>query len=586
MTMLQSLSFRGYSDTFFVPTSDGILVLPKTSHEYAQIEEEMMENLEECRNRISERRQRHSPRLSSSECVNCCSHCGTLSDEKHFLFQSCPKTNYFSCHNCLAGRIRELPYGERRLCSECEASSESEVEADLEAESESEYASGCGWRDLAVVYKATIKKTLRKYRENKPPLKKHVLFSFSREEQKEKPSSEQKHPGMLDQDGASLLTEKTRVTLKDISISEKFFFVLLAKTAVDIVGSLSLFKHDDKECCFEGPGVLKDEPISLIRVLGKHRSEPSLVLENIKKMPAKTIRCRCKEISIGNSHFAGILPSLDMRGESRIESFCLYAGRKKKTSETLKEINRKSVYLGRVGKMNLDGYAAEFLSALTLDGGSEMETLELSSCSMPDVASLFKDNKVNLGKVKAIRATDYAISALPFLVFHEENVFESVELYSYWRMDIAELFKDNRICLGKVNAIRFVKYAVLALPFFVFHEEGKVFVLESARELNITELFKDKRVCLGKVKTMAITDYAIPALPFLVFHEDNVFELVKLRPCWQTSISSHLKDAKNKSIDIGKVRKGGLLAPARIKQKLKYVVVDGQGNPTGTGPLE
>ncbi|OIR56496.1 MAG: uncharacterized protein A8A55_2757 [Amphiamblys sp. WSBS2006] len=496
MAVLQSLSFRGYNGTFFVPTSDGIIVLPRTSQEYARIEEEVMGSLEECRNRISERRQRHSPRLSSSESVNCCSHCGTAKDETPdaLLFPVCLKGDSHFCHSCLARRIREQPYGRRVFCSEC----------GWEANKTKDY------------YSAAVEKTFRKYTKNKKEKRQEQMPVFS--------------PETLDAEEVFLLDENTKVVLKDISVSSELFLVFLAKTNVETVGSLSLFKHDDNECCFKDPHTLEDKPVSLVRLLERFSlKEKHLVLENIEKIPTESIGCLCEEFSVEYSNFARILPKLDIREENVFEKF------------------------------------------------------ELCSLRETDIVGIFKGTQIFLGRVKKLELGERAILVLQSLLFHEENVFESVVLFSFREMDAAEHFKDSRVCLGKVKTISFIDYSISALPFLLFHEENvfEAFELESYWRMDVANIFKDSKVRLGKVKTMAITDYAIPALPFLVFHEDNVFELVKLGSYWQMSISRHLKDAKNKSIDIGKVRKRGLLAPVRIRQKLKYVIVDGQGNPTG-----
>ncbi|OIR55808.1 MAG: uncharacterized protein A8A55_3446, partial [Amphiamblys sp. WSBS2006] len=89
-----------------------------------------------------------------------------------------------------------------------------------------------------------------------------------------------------------LLTDQTTVTLSNIEISERLFFVLLEKTRVTAGGAFSITEHIYKEDCIREHGMAREAPFEFVRswVLSP------LALENIERMALSSIGCSLKKL--------------------------------------------------------------------------------------------------------------------------------------------------------------------------------------------------------------------------------------------------------------------------------------------------
>ncbi|OIR57909.1 MAG: uncharacterized protein A8A55_1317 [Amphiamblys sp. WSBS2006] len=535
--MLPSLSFAGQNAFCFVPTSAGVLVLPKTpSQEYARLEKEVLKNLRDC-----------GSGAGLSPMPAACSYCGSFSESSGGFVSLCSRGHdSFVCYNCIARRNRESPYDEKKgFCPECDEEK----------------------MFLTEKCKDAIERALGKCIERGEHPRQPSAFS----------------PGALDKD--VVLTENTEIFLRDISISDEFFLVLLAKTRIEAVENMSLFKQDDSRSCFGEPDTGEDRPTSLIRRLGRYSEESSLVLENIRKIPQKSIRCLCEDFSVENSSFLGILPKLDLCEENVFRCFVLGLQCETDIAE-LFECNKVS--LGKVRTMRLTDYAVPVLPFLVFHKENVFRLVDLESQYETKMAGLFEDSKIRLGKVRKLVITDYAVLVLPLLAFHKENVFESFVLRLHSELNIAGFFRGNKVSLGKVRTMKLTGSAVSVLPFLVFHEENvfESVVLEALYETKTDGLGEFSTIYLGKVRKLVITDYAVLVLPLLAFHKENVFESFEMDSFWKANLFELFRHKnKNafglfhtKSINIGKIREKGLRVPDEIKKHLNYTNVDEKGN--------
>ncbi|OIR56065.1 MAG: uncharacterized protein A8A55_3189, partial [Amphiamblys sp. WSBS2006] len=320
---------------------------------------------------------------------------------------------------------------------------------------------------------------------------------------------------------AVLLTEKTTVTLSNIEISEKLFFVLLEKTRVTVGGSFSITGHNYSYDCIREHGMARNSPFELVR---SWVVVSPLALENIGRMAPNSIGCSLESVNLRSTGLINILPKLRIHGDCEIESLRLSASEKEHVAEVLAQENPFCV--GRVKKMWLREYAVGVITKMSLKD-SEIESLVLYASEEAHVAAVLAQKK-------------------PF-------------------------------CVGGVKKMWLLGYAASVITKMSLKDcEIEYLRLDATRRKHVAEvLAQEKPFCVGRVKKMWLYEYAVGVITKMSIHEDNTMESFVLGG-YKDYFSGILEEGDN-SIDLGRIRTGGLRVPERIKRKLRYTLVDGEG---------
>ncbi|OIR57756.1 MAG: uncharacterized protein A8A55_1474 [Amphiamblys sp. WSBS2006] len=288
---------------------------------------------------------------------------------------------------------------------------------------------------------------------------------------------------------------------------------------------------------------------------------------------------KVKNLELGG-YAASILPKLGIHEENEMGTFKIRVEKIEDIAEMLKE-ERKSIWLGKVGRLRLNCHAAQILPKLKLHEENVMEEFHLSVYYPEWITETLKEENCSiwLGKVKSLKLEWYGTGIFRKLRIHEENLMEELELWADKAENISGILKEenNSLWVGKVKSLKLGHYAVGILPKLSLHGENVMEVLElRARCLpNTAEILKmeNSSIWVGKVKSLELRDYPIEILPKLILHEENVMEELRLWAKKPGYIAEILK-MKNKSIGIGKVRKINLVGHAeRIKEKLDFTLI-------------
>ncbi|OIR56455.1 MAG: uncharacterized protein A8A55_2798, partial [Amphiamblys sp. WSBS2006] len=220
-----------------------------------------------------------------------------------------------------------------------------------------------------------------------------------------------------------------------------------------------------------------------------------------------------------------------------------------------------SIKLGKVKRLWLWFYAINILQKLVLHGENAMEELSLYADKEEHVSEVVcMENNIQLGKVKRLRLESFAISILPKLVLHEENVMEELTLDFNETDHVSEIIRaeNSSILFGRVKNLVLELFAINILPKLKLHEENEMeeFCLSADKEEYVSEAIfgENNSIWLGKVKNMELELFAINILPKLVLHEENVMEAF----CLSAGEKEHASEAicaENNSICLGKVKK-------------------------------
>ncbi|OIR56163.1 MAG: uncharacterized protein A8A55_3091 [Amphiamblys sp. WSBS2006] len=186
--------------------------------------------------------------------------------------------------------------------------------------------------------------------------------------------------------------------------------------------------------------------------------------------------------------------------------------------------------------IRLERCAIKLLPKLRLHEDSEIEELYLETGHEGYVSSILGagDRSIWLGKVKSLKLKHCAVNLLPKLKLHEDNVMD-VWLSGWWYGDISEILvkKDRTICVGRVKSLSLEFYAISILPKLKLHEDNvmEYFWLYAKEEIYVSKIFgaEDSSIWLGKVKkSLRLELYAISILPKLRLHEDNVLDSLQI----------------------------------------------------------
>ncbi|OIR57480.1 MAG: uncharacterized protein A8A55_1758 [Amphiamblys sp. WSBS2006] len=138
----------------------------------------------------------------------------------------------------------------------------------------------------------------------------------------------------------------------------------------------------------------------------------------------------------------------------------------------------KSVWIGKVKRLGLEGYAIEILPKLGIHEENETEELKLIASHPENIAEIEKtENKsIWVGKVKTLRLEEHTVKIFTKLRFHGETEMEELSLLAHDAEYIAEILKaeSRSIWIGKVKALRLEGYAVKTLTKLRIHRENKM----------------------------------------------------------------------------------------------------------------
>ncbi|OIR57013.1 MAG: uncharacterized protein A8A55_2233 [Amphiamblys sp. WSBS2006] len=277
-----------------------------------------------------------------------------------------------------------------------------------------------------------------------------------------------------------------------------------------------------------------------------------------------------------------ILHKLIMHEENAIEELVLSADYTEEISRILKTENKNIWgWIGRMKRLELENRVLEILPKLKLHDENVMEELVLSAGYLENISEILKmdNNSLWIGRVKRLELEGYALGILPKLKLHDENVMEELKLDAGWPEHITEILKieNSSIWIGRVNRLRLEDNAVGTLPKLKFHEENVMeeLKLDADEPEHITEILKEENgsIWVGKAKNLILNKYAVEALPKLGIHGENVMEEFGLSVDYPGEMSEILK-MDNSSIWVGKVRKISLEGHAeKIKDRLEFTLI-------------
>ncbi|OIR56985.1 MAG: uncharacterized protein A8A55_2260 [Amphiamblys sp. WSBS2006] len=423
-----------------------------------------------------------------------------------------------------------------------------------------------------------------------------------------------------------LLTDQTTVTLSNIEISSQLFLVLLEKTRVTVGESFSIAEHTDNEDCIRESGMARNSPFRLER----QGVVSNFALENIKRIPPSSIGCSLKEVGLTETDLINILPKLRIHKDSKVGWFIVTAAEKEHVGPILAQ--GQTLYVGRVKKIALGGYAVSIVVNLRTNEDLEVEDLILDSTGKEHVAAVLEQEKpfcvgrvkdITLGgyavsifpklgirkhyklrelwlnaseeenvsaiptqykticveRVKNINILDYAAGILPKLIIHEDCEVELLNLSANRKEHVAAVLEQEKMfCVERVKNMRLCGYAVSVISKMSIHEDYRVENLKmyAEKEEHVAAvLAQGQTICVGRVKNMGLWGYAANILPKMRIHEDNIMEEFVLTAAREHY--SRIFGEEDNSIELRKIRRDGFDVPSGTKKKLRYTLVDGRG---------
>ncbi|OIR57743.1 MAG: uncharacterized protein A8A55_1480 [Amphiamblys sp. WSBS2006] len=266
---------------------------------------------------------------------------------------------------------------------------------------------------------------------------------------------------------AVLLTDQTTVTLKNIEISSKLFFVLLRKTKITVGKRFSISRHDEKEDCIREHGMARNTPFCLERP----EAVSSLALENIKRMPPNNIGCILKRVDLSSTWLINILPKLRIKKDCEVGDLTLNTNREEHVAGILK--HDQMFCVGRVKRMNLNEYAVGVITKVNLKD-CEIEWLGLHASEEAHVSAVLEyaqtscdgrlknvsfmgccavqEQKFCVGRVENMSLGGYAVCVVTKMRIKKGNIMENLFLDACGEQLSRILEKgDGSIELGQIR---------------------------------------------------------------------------------------------------------------------------------------
>ncbi|OIR56068.1 MAG: uncharacterized protein A8A55_3186, partial [Amphiamblys sp. WSBS2006] len=302
-------SFAKHGGSFFLEKNGGVLIVSEAvlNNGHEDIQKKRQEVLEVVKQkRFDDIRKKELERHEALETKRdlsgvMCMACEDESVDGVFLFPLCEEAHHYACLECLGSVVENNNY--RLVCPECRGKGDN---TGLD-----EYRKMVGGNEEVSALVAQLQAP-----DN---------FSLTHDLPNE----------------AVLLTEKTTVTMSNIEISMKLFFVLLEKTRVTVNENFSITEHYRNEDCIGEHGMARETPICLVR---RYESVSPLALENIERMAPKSIGCSLKKLDLSDTGLINILPKLRINEDSEVEEFKLAASKEEYITEILEQ--EKTICVG------------------------------------------------------------------------------------------------------------------------------------------------------------------------------------------------------------------------------------------------
>ncbi|OIR56931.1 MAG: uncharacterized protein A8A55_2314 [Amphiamblys sp. WSBS2006] len=170
----------------------------------------------------------------------------------------------------------------------------------------------------------------------------------------------------------------------------------------------------------------------------------------------------------------------------------------------------------------------------------------------------------------------------PKLNIGEDCDLEILVLAADKKEQVAEILaQEQTIYVGRVKEMLLAGYAVNVLTKIKIKEYGEVetLVLVADKEGHVTAtLTREQTFCVGsgRVKNISLGSYAVNVLARIEISEDCLLENFFVDANEEQSFK--LLEAEDRSIEVGRIRSSGFDVPEEIKRKLRYTLVDGEGN--------
>ncbi|OIR56131.1 MAG: uncharacterized protein A8A55_3123, partial [Amphiamblys sp. WSBS2006] len=300
-----------------------------------------------------------------------------------------------------------------------------------------------------------------------------------------------------------------------------------------------------------------------------------LALENIERMALNSIGCSLERITLYNTGLINILPKLRIHGDCEIERLGLTASEEAHVAGILKQ--EKHFCVGRVKTIWLKDYAVGVITKMSLKD-CEIERLGLTASEEAHVAAVIAQEKpFCVGRVESMWLKDYAVGVITKMSL-KDCEFEKLGLTAREEAHVAAvLAQEKPFCVGRVKNMRLWDYAVGVITKMSLKDcEIEYLRLTAREEAHVAEVLKqEKPFCVGRVESMWLKDYAASVITKMTTHEDNTMGIFILDGN-EDQLSRILEEGDN-SIDLGRIRTGGLHVPEKIKRKLRYTLVDGEG---------
>ncbi|OIR57754.1 MAG: uncharacterized protein A8A55_1478, partial [Amphiamblys sp. WSBS2006] len=298
---------------------------------------------------------------------------------------------------------------------------------------------------------------------------------------------------------------------------------------------------------------------NILEVLDLNTNEHQHLMEILKEENNSIWVGKVKNLSLGG-HITEILPKLIIHKENEMETFVFDTGYSKHFAET-PDIENNSIWVGKVGTLHLKGYAVDIFTKLRIPEENVLEELSLNTNEQQKPTEILKEenNSIWVGKMRKLELSGYAVEILPRLIIHEENEMEELDLRTGFLGQITEILrmKNKSLWVGKVKVLKLRDHTIKILPKLGFHKENqmKVLSLFTDKPSYIVSISREenKSIWVGKVEKLELYDQTVEILPKLRIHKENVMEELFLSSRCYSFITEILKEEKN-SIWVGKVK--------------------------------
>ncbi|OIR56387.1 MAG: uncharacterized protein A8A55_2865 [Amphiamblys sp. WSBS2006] len=244
---------------------------------------------------------------------------------------------------------------------------------------------------------------------------------------------------------AAELTRETRVVLRNISISDKLFLVLMSRTTVEIQEGASLFKHHNgRKCCHEG---LVEKTCGQIDIdFGSFSTDDvERIRENISIMPDNILHVKNIESWVLADYTLELLPKLKLHEENEMKALKLKVTHPNYMKRILGAKNH-SIWMGKVLNLKLYDYAVSLLAKLRFHDNNAMDELFLRADNPENIIGISQttDRSIWIGKVKELYVYYFGIEILPKLKIHEKNMMKEFWVIAKDPAEIAPLLRREK----------------------------------------------------------------------------------------------------------------------------------------------